>query len=230
MESFTKPHIYKRQIIATGKYYIGKHNGNNSKYYKGSGVDYLMDLKLHKDIKTEILEYIDDLSKLNEREEWWLKSVDAANNPLYYNKTNRARGWSIVTEEQKEKLRISHTGKKMSRESSLKKSKAMLGISKHTDKSKQTIGYKNRIPKSIEFKQKLKKPKTEQHKQNISNSKKGKSRHDLNKKIKQYSLEGSFIKEWESIKEVIQTFGKGNFWKACNDFTKSAKKFKWKLK
>ena len=58
MEDFTKPHIYRRQIIATGKYYIGKHNGNNSKYYKGSGINYLMDLKLHKDIKTEILEYV----------------------------------------------------------------------------------------------------------------------------------------------------------------------------
>jgi len=29
---FTKPHIYKRQIVVTGKYYIGKSNGNNKNY------------------------------------------------------------------------------------------------------------------------------------------------------------------------------------------------------
>jgi hypothetical protein len=223
------PYIYRRKILATSKYYIGKHNGCNSKYYKGSGVDYLKDLKLYKETQTEILEYVGDISKLNEREEWWLQSVDAANNPLYYNKTNRSRGWSTVTKEQKEKLRVAHTGKKMSKESSLKKSKSMLGIPKHTSISKQAIGNKNRISKPIGFKDKLKKPKTEQHKQNISNSKKGKSRKDLQKCITQYDKQGNFIKEWPSINEVIQNLGKGNFWKACKDFNKTAKGFKWKL-
>ena len=70
---FTKPHIYRRQIIATGKFYIGKHNGNN-KCYKGSGVDYLSDYKKYvknpqSDLIEEILEYVSDISKLNEREE-----------------------------------------------------------------------------------------------------------------------------------------------------------------
>ena len=101
-------YIYRYQIKATGKYYIGKHNGNN-KWYKGSGTDWLIDLKLHvKDPKVdlieEILEYVNDISKLNEREEWWLQSVDATNNPLYYNKTNRCRGWTIVTLEQRKNL------------------------------------------------------------------------------------------------------------------------------
>ena len=36
---FTRPHIYRRQIIATGKFYIGKHKGGD-KYYKGSGKEY----------------------------------------------------------------------------------------------------------------------------------------------------------------------------------------------
>jgi hypothetical protein len=91
MEDYTKPHIYRRQIIVTGKYYIGKHKGGN-KYYKGSGIEYKKDLKLYKNIQTEVLEYVDDISKLNEREIYWLKSVDAANNPLYYNKTNKSYG------------------------------------------------------------------------------------------------------------------------------------------
>lgn len=28
------PHIYKRTIVATGKHYIGKHNGNNDNFIK----------------------------------------------------------------------------------------------------------------------------------------------------------------------------------------------------
>jgi len=93
---FKKPHIYKRQIVVTGKYYIGKSNGNN-KNYKGSGKEYLEDYKLYvknkkKDLIEEILEYVEDITKLNEREEYWLNLVDAANNPLYYNRTNKRGG------------------------------------------------------------------------------------------------------------------------------------------
>ena len=67
---FNKPHIYKRKIVETGKYYIGKHKGGD-KYYYGSGKDYKTDLKKYKVIETEILEYVEDISKLNEREIYW---------------------------------------------------------------------------------------------------------------------------------------------------------------
>ena len=55
-----KPYIYRRKIIATGKYYVGKHNGNNSRY-KGSGVEYKKDLKQYKETELEILEYVDNI-------------------------------------------------------------------------------------------------------------------------------------------------------------------------
>lgn len=100
MVDFNKPHIYRRQIIATGKYYIGKHKGGN-KYYKGSGEDYKQDLKIYKNIKTEILEYVDDISKLNEREIYWLDKFDVVNNSLYYNKTNKSYGPIQQTDEWK---------------------------------------------------------------------------------------------------------------------------------
>lgn len=91
-----KPYIYRKQIITTGKYYIGKHNGSN-KNYRGSGIDYLVDYKLYVkdrsiDLVEEILEYVDDVSILNEREIYWLEYFNAANNPLYYNKTNKCHG------------------------------------------------------------------------------------------------------------------------------------------
>ena len=47
---FNKPHIYKRKIVETGKYYIGKHKGGD-KYYYGSGKDYKTDLKKYKVIE-----------------------------------------------------------------------------------------------------------------------------------------------------------------------------------
>jgi hypothetical protein len=97
---FNKPHIYRRQIIATKKYYIGKHKGGD-KYYKGSGSEYKKDLKIYKDFKTEILEYIEDISKLNERETYWLEYYNAANDPLYYNKTNKSFGPVSQTDEWK---------------------------------------------------------------------------------------------------------------------------------
>jgi len=45
-----KPHIYRRKIVATGKFYIGKHKGGD-KYYIGSGTEFKKDLK--KDMKNE---------------------------------------------------------------------------------------------------------------------------------------------------------------------------------
>jgi hypothetical protein len=113
MEDFTNPHIYKRQIIATSKFYIGKHKGGD-KYYKGSGKEYKQDLNCYKEYKTEILEYVDDISKLNEREMYWLNKFDVVNNPLYYNLTNRSYGINTCTKEHKQKISIANTGKKRS--------------------------------------------------------------------------------------------------------------------
>lgn len=100
-----KAYIYKKTIIKTGKHYIGKHNGNN-KYYKGSGNEYLIDYKLYVnnrniDLLEEILEYVDDISKLNEREKYWLEYYDATNNPLYYNRSNLSHGVQITSLETK---------------------------------------------------------------------------------------------------------------------------------
>ena len=225
---FTKPHIYRRQIIATGKFYIGKHNGNN-KCYKGSGVDYLSDYKKYvknpqSDLIEEILEYVSDISKLNEREKYWLKCFDVVNNPLYYNRTNRSRGWSKVTDEQKQKISKAKLGTKMSLESSDKKREKMLGKSKHTEESKKKIGLKNKHPKPEGFKEKCQKPKSKEHCKNISKTK--------SIPILQYDLEGNFIKEWESGRLAAKSL---NLNQGCiNDAVRGKLKksggYIWKLK
>lgn len=226
---FSKPHIYQRQIIATGKFYIGKHNGNNSKHYKGSGVDWLEDYKIYVndpkvDIKEEILEYIEDISKLNEREEYWLKKFNVAYNPLFYNRTNRSRGWTFVNEEQREKLRKAHLGKKQSKEATQLKRDKMKGKSKHSEESKNAIGDKNRHPKPEGFGDKLRKPKSKSHCNNIS---KGKST-----PVFQYDLEGNFIKEFESAKIASKLTGirYGRILSNIKGDRVKNEKFMWKYK
>lgn len=103
-----KPYIYRKQILATGKYYVGKHNGKNPNY-KGSGTEWRYDYKLYVkdrniDLIEEILEYVDDISNLNKRERYWLEYFDAANNVLYYNLTNKNYGPLITTQETKNKI------------------------------------------------------------------------------------------------------------------------------
>lgn len=108
-----KPYIYKKKLIHTGMYYIGQHNGKN-KNYKGSGSKWLIDYKIYvknskKDIITEIIEYVDDCSKLNEREIYWLEYFDAANNPLFYNMSNKTHGPKFHTQETKNKIKNSNS-------------------------------------------------------------------------------------------------------------------------
>jgi hypothetical protein len=233
MINFSHPHIYRRKIIATGKFYIGKHNGNN-KYYKGSGVDYLKDynkyvINLKIDLFEEILEYVYDIKLLDEREEYWLNHFDVTNNPLYYNKTNRSRGWTFVTNKQKEKLRQSHLGKKQTKEASDKKRKKMLGKPKHTDLSKKIIGIKNSKP-NPKVSEKLKnKPKTQEHKNKIKQTKQQFPTSKPSIPVLQYNLEGNFIKEWPSIKEAkLQHLG--DIRSCCQDKQKTAGGYIWKYK
>ena len=232
-----KPHIYRRKIVATGKYYIGKHNGNN-KYYKGSGVDYLEDyIKFvhnpDKDLEEEILEIVNNINQLNIREEYWLKKYDVANNSKYYNKTNRCRGWSHPINEQKQKISKSKIGIPQSLEAAKKKRKKMLGIPKHTKESKQLIGNKNSGP-NIRKSQSLKgKSKTKTHCLNISKGKKGKTLPHLHKTIIQYDLDGRFIREYknyEEIKLVIPHVNMHNVHACCKGRQKTSYGYKWKYK
>lgn len=206
---FKKPHIYKRKIIATGKFYIGKHKGGD-KYYKGSGKDYKIDLSKYKEYETEILEYVNDISELNKREEYWLNHFDAANNPLFYNKTNKPFGPTSQTQNWKENQSKRMKGKSTTKGKKwkIKDTSNMIGGGT-TGKT-----WKCKTPKSEESKQKIKeklinrdisswkhKIHTEERNNNISKSK--------GQGIIQLDLEGNFIKEWISFGELYKAGYKG---------------------
>lgn len=85
--------IYLTSDIINNKKYIGKDRNNNPSYL-GGGV------LLKKAIKTygrnnfvkETLEICSSIKQLKEREIYWLEYYDAANNPDFYNLTNKSYG------------------------------------------------------------------------------------------------------------------------------------------
>ena len=227
------PYIYRKQILVTGKYYIGKHNGKK-KSYLGSGTDYLEDVKKFvknrkKDIITDILEYVEDISKLNERETYWLQNFDAANNPLYYNRSNISHGCHITNDKTKKLQSLSSPKRKKILQYSLegifiKEWKCMADVTREynintgdlttTCQGKQKsaggfqwkyyeINYPKNIPPYIKYSP------TESHKQIISKKLTGITKTKEQKKhrfkpILQYDLNGNFIKEFEYIREVFK--------------------------
>lgn len=203
---FEKPHIYRRQIIFTGKFYIGKHKGGN-KYYKGSGTDFKNDLKLYKDSILEILEYVDDISKLNEREIYWLKSVDAANNPLYYNRTNKSFGPKNHTEEWKISQSDRMKGKSTTKGKTWKvqdTSNMKGGGFKNHKHTKETIEKLKTHPTRNEniSKALIGRNISKWQYKIYTKERNNKISQTLGKGIIQMDLNGEFVKEWISFNEV----------------------------
>lgn len=203
---FTKPHIYRRQIIATGKYYVGKHKGGD-KYYKGSGKDYKNDLKLYKDIKTEILEYIDDILKLNERERYWLKKFNVVNDPLYYNLTDKPFGpikqtneWKL-SQSNRMKGKSTTKGKKWKvKDTSNMKGGGFIG-KKHSTKTINLI--KNHPTRNDNISKSLKGRDISKWKDKINTKERNnKISQTKGEGIIQLDLKNNFIKEWNSFNEV----------------------------
>jgi hypothetical protein len=206
---FNKPYIYRRKIIATEKFYVGKHKGGN-KYYKGSGKEYKEDLKKYKETELEILEYVEDVSLLNAKEIFWLEKFHAATNPLYYNKTNKPFGPLNHTENWKKEQSDKMKGKSTTKG----KTWIVQDTSNMVGGGAKGKTWKCKSPRSEELKQKIKekltnrdisswkhKIYTEERNNNISKSK--------GQGIIQLDLKGNFIKEWISYGEVYKAGYKG---------------------
>jgi len=71
---FDTPVIYETSY--KGKRYIGKHNGRGCDYY-GSGKIIKSIIKSGKKnlLTTRVIEYVNDVNKLNEREIYWIKKL-----------------------------------------------------------------------------------------------------------------------------------------------------------
>lgn len=135
--------IYRFFNIKTLKGYIGssrdthaRQRGHINKLNRGKHHSFLLQRSWNKHgvdaFVFEILEIVSDISKLKEREQYWIDYYDAANpdNPdKGYNRCPIAGTTKnlIPTPETIEKLRISHLGHKPSPETIEKQRQAMLG-------------------------------------------------------------------------------------------------------
>ena len=230
-----KAYIYKKTLLITGKSYIGQHNGKNINYY-GSGVDWKKDIKKYnidwkKDIITEILEYVDDISKLDEREEYWLKHYDVLNNPLFYNKTNKPFGPITHSDETISILKDKLSGKKREGEAleNLRKGhkKRVLNINgeKISKAKKGHECYKNPERADKIRKANLGKKDTEETKKKKSQAHLGKSIKPK-KQIKEYDLEQNYIQTWNSVTELISYYRENNLGFDYTTFLKKQKENK----
>lgn len=81
-----KPYIYLTINLINNKKYIGQHNGKK-KNYIGSGIALKKAIKKYgkKNFKLHILEYVEDLSKLDEREIFYINLFNAVKSKDFYN-------------------------------------------------------------------------------------------------------------------------------------------------
>lgn len=165
--------LYIKTHTITGKKYFGKTSQKNPCTYKGSGTYWRNHLKIHGNtIHTELIGpfySIEDIqlyalmflltNNIVKSKEWANEKpengLDGGNN---HNPTNKGKPLSIST---KQRLSEVNMGKKMSVESSIKKSQSLSGRI-FTEEHKAKLG-------------KAKPPRTAEHSANISAAKKGKT-------------------------------------------------------
>lgn len=89
-------HIYKIINNTNGKWYIGKHNGNNPNYF-GSGK--LLRKAVEKygqaNFTRTILEEVDSQDYLNTREQEWIAKTNAVEDPMSYNLASGGEGGDL---------------------------------------------------------------------------------------------------------------------------------------
>jgi hypothetical protein len=177
--------IYLTTHIPTGKKYIGKDISNSPNYF-GSGAEIKQIIKTEgkSNLVKNILEYCDCKENLAKREEFWLKTFDAENNPLFMNRTNKAFGNSGLTEETKLKIKMSSLGKPKSTEARNNMSKGRTGKTRNQTKIRSDKG-KLRGSNPL-----------------IAESLKTRNRESTFKPVIQYDLKGNIVKEYKSAQEA----------------------------
>jgi hypothetical protein len=132
------------------RYYIGSHIGTEDDGYICSSTWMKQNYKKHPEyFKRKILEYVDDKSKMMEREYYWLSMIKQEElGKRYYNKTNYKNGHWIFDEDKKilvaQKISKANTGRKhknrkpVSEETKKKLSVALKGKSITYERSEET--------------------------------------------------------------------------------------------
>ena len=223
--------IYQTTNLITGIKYIGKDKNNNPNYI-GSGANLKIAIKEYgkHNFKKEIIEHCSDINHLVEREVYWLNYYDVENNSNFYNKTNKPFGNSGLSEETKQNIKQGLKKRIWDPEWGKLSGQARIG-SKRDIKSGDGHGNYG-------------KPKSNEHKQNLSLARVGK-KHDLNwclniknnrqkcievksRPIQQLDRNDNVIQEFKSISEAKKITGINGISDVVRGATKTAGNFKWK--
>lgn len=135
-------YIYKTTDSSNGKIYVGQHKSEEFDIeYKGSGIIIKRIInKRPQDLTTEVIEWCSTASELNEREIYWISTLDSTNKEIGYNisiggngTTGSSNSGKKRTDEQK--LRISIATKNSMKKPEIRK--------KLSDANKGRCGEKN---------------------------------------------------------------------------------------
>lgn len=150
--------IYLTTNLVNGKQYIGK-DRNNNPHYLGGGVLLKEDIQIFgkNKFKKETLEVCSSIGELKQREVYWLEYYNAAENEKFYNLTNKSGGSDRGP---------TKTSLYLARGKSISKSR--MGNTYPLASEAQQGLKKDKVSKALKGK-----PKSEEHKKNLSKAKKG---------------------------------------------------------
>lgn len=177
-------YLYIKTHNITGLKYLGQ-TRQNPFTYLGSGVRWTRHLKKHgTDIKTEIIGEFSSLKELKAVALFYSELWDIKNSPYWANLVEESgsggdlRSGKIHTEESKQKMKIAHTGKKLTEEHKRKISQSCAGHIAHNKGKSMSEEQRRKISescKNAENSGKFKKgyKHTEEAKAEMSKSRKG---------------------------------------------------------
>ena len=219
--------IYLTINLVNNKKYIGKDSNNNPNYL-GSGVYLKQAIEKYgrENFKKIILEHVDDVSKLNEREEYWIDKFNASKSQEFYNISEKGKGYpqgmkSKNQDESKWKPieQYDLQGNFIKEWPNSKYAMEYYKFSSGTISNVLRGKYKSGGGFIWKFKGEL-----------LSLPNIPRPNHCV--EILQIDLKGNIVKEWSSIKEIcdILKYNRSNLSKNINGKTKQYKGYIWKPK
>lgn len=218
--------IYKIYSKSTDKIYIG--STVNYKRRKNQHINALKNNRHHNfqlqklfntygigDLEFSIIENVNSHDLLIEREEYYIKKYEAYSNGLNLKEYFQRKQKFNLSQESKNKIRKSLKGRKKSKEHIENMSKAGKGNPKYGLRGKKrSVNQINNIRNGV----------LNSHKQKIAREK-------AKKPIEQYTLDGIFIKKWDSIIEACNFYNmtnSSNLIKVLKGKGKSCNGYYWK--
>ena len=172
-------YLYKKTHLITGLKYLGKTKSTDPHNYLGSGTYWINHLKKHGyDVETEILKECNTNEEVKTWGLYYIELWDVVNSDDWANVKPESGDGGIPTEEMKKKISSSLTGRKHTKETiekrrtSNKKPRPTMQGRKWSKDHCEAIS-KGTLGKKKSNTDKMKYPKSESHRSNISKGKKG---------------------------------------------------------